>query len=185
MSTASLFKNIKNKHNDCIKKFFKSLREHALKINNFKSESSEKQQKSFENAKMCNISKEKFQDEYIKYKKYHKVGDHCHYTGQYRSAAYSICNLKYSIPKEIPVVFENGLNYDYHFIMKEQAEEFKGQFTCSGKNTKKYITFSVSIKEKLKELVKMEKKLQKPYLTLYSIIMSRTCSRVNLHSIVA
>ena len=28
------------------------------------------------------------------------------------------------------IVFHNGSNYDYHFIMKELAEEFKKQFTC-------------------------------------------------------
>ena len=31
----------------------------------------------------------------------------------------SICNLKYSVPKEIYIVFHNGSNYDYHFIIKE------------------------------------------------------------------
>ena len=37
-----------------------------------------------------------------------KVRDHCHYTGKYRGAAHSICNLRYKIPREIPVVFHNG-----------------------------------------------------------------------------
>ena len=38
---------------------------------------------------------------------------------------HSIFNLKYSVPKKIPIVFQNGFNYDFHFIMKELAEEFK------------------------------------------------------------
>ena len=33
---------------------------------------------------------------------------HCHYTGKWRGAAHSICNLRYKVPKEIPVVFHNG-----------------------------------------------------------------------------
>ena len=57
-------------------------------------------------------------------KKYHNVRDHCHYTGKYRGAAHDICNLRYKIPKEIPVVFYNGSTYDYHFIIKELAEKF-------------------------------------------------------------
>ena len=38
-------------------------------------------------------------------KKYRKVRDHCHYTGKYRGAPHSICNLKYSVTKIIPIVF--------------------------------------------------------------------------------
>ena len=49
---------------------------------------------------------------------YHKLRDHCHYRGKYRGAAHSICNLKFNVPNEIPVVFHNGSNYDYHFIIK-------------------------------------------------------------------
>ena len=59
-----------------------------------------------------------FKHEYTMDKNYLKVKDHCHYRGKYRGAAHSIYNLKYIIPKEIPVVFHNGLNYDYHFIIK-------------------------------------------------------------------
>ena len=83
------------------------------------------------------------------FKLYHKVRDHCHYTGKFRGAAHSICNLRYKTPKEIPVVFHNGSTYDYHFIIKQLAKEFDSQFECLGENAKKYITFSVPIKEEL------------------------------------
>ena len=46
-------------------------------------------------------------------------------------------------------MFYNGSTYDYHFIIKELAKEFKGNFECLGENTEKYITFSVSIKKKI------------------------------------
>ena len=78
-----------------------------------------------------------------------KVRDHCHYTGKYRGAAHSICNLRYTIPKKIPVVFHNGSTYDYHFIIKQLAREFKYYLECLGENTEKYITFSVPIKKVL------------------------------------
>ena len=75
--------------------------------------------------------------------------DHCHYTGKYRGAVHNICNLRYKIPKEIPIVFHNGSTYDYHFIIKELVKEFEGNFECVGENTEKYITFSVPIKKKI------------------------------------
>ena len=58
------------------------------------------------------------------------------------------------MPKKISVVFHNGSTYDYHFIIKELAEQFKGEFYCLGENTEKYITFSVSNK---KEITKNDK----------------------------
>ena len=61
-------------------------------------------------------------------KKNHKVRDHCHCTGKYRGAAHNVCNLRYKVPKEIPVVFHNGSTYDYHFIIKELVKEFEGNF---------------------------------------------------------
>ena len=47
------------------------------------------QQESYENAKIRYICKEEFEDKYAK--------DDCHYTGEYRGATHSICNLKYSV----------------------------------------------------------------------------------------
>ena len=46
-------------------------------------------------------------------------------------------------------MFHNGSTYDYHFIIKELAKEFEGNFECLGENTEKYITFSVPIKKKI------------------------------------
>ena len=60
----------------------------------------------------------------MKDKKYHTVIDHWDYTVKYRGAASNMCNLKYSVPKKVLIAFHNGYNYDYHFIIKELAEEF-------------------------------------------------------------
>ena len=60
-----------------------------------------------------------------------------------------MCNLRYKVPKEIPIVFHNGSTYNYHFIIKELVKEFDGNFECLGENTEKYITFSVLIKKKI------------------------------------
>ena len=85
------------------------------------------------------------------YKVYHKVRDHCHYTGKFRGAAHNICNLRYRMQREIPVVLHNVSNYDYHLIIKELAEKFKGNIDCLGENTEKYITFSVPLKKEIKD----------------------------------
>ena len=43
------------------------------------------------------------------------------------------------------MLFHDGSNCDYHFIIKVLLEEFKGKLTCLGENAEKYITFSVLI----------------------------------------
>ena len=69
--------------------------------------------------KVCYICKKRFStDDDDGNKKFHNVRYHCHYTGKYRGAAHNICNLRYKTPKEIPVVFDNGSTYNYHFISK-------------------------------------------------------------------
>ena len=57
------------------------------------------QKESYENAKICYIFQEKLENKYLADKNYHKVRDHCYYTGENRSATHSISNLKYSVPK--------------------------------------------------------------------------------------
>ena len=51
-----------------------------------------------------------------------KVRDHCHYSGIYRGAAHSLCNLQYKIPSYIPVIFHNLAGYDTHLFIKELAK---------------------------------------------------------------
>ena len=55
--------------------------------------------------------------------------------------------MKYSVGKKIIIVFHNGCNYGYHFIINELAEKLKKQFTCLAENTGKDITFTVPIKK--------------------------------------
>ena len=70
-----------------------------------------------------------------KIKIYRKGRDHRNYTGEFRGDAHSICNLKYNLPKKIPIVSQNGCNYDYHFIQKELVEELKKLLNCLVENT--------------------------------------------------
>ena len=138
---------------NCMKKFCKELREHATKIINYEKKDliplTKKEEKHHNKQKVCYICKKEFNTDNID-KKDHKVKDHCHYTGKYRGAAHNICNLRYKIPKEIPIVFHNGSTCDYHFKIKELVKEFDGNFECLGENTEKYIMFSVPIKKEIK-----------------------------------
>ena len=146
------FDESKNKLNyyrkdDCMNKFCKDLRDHVTKINNYEKKkmiSLTTEEKIYHNKqKICYVCKKEFNNND---KKNYKVRDCCHYTGKYRSAAHNICNLRYKVPKEIPIVFHNGSTYDYHFKIKELVKEFNGNFECLRENTEKYITFSVPIK---------------------------------------
>ena len=132
----------------------KKLKDHAIEISNYEEKEmiplTDEEAEFYEEQEVCHIRKKEFcndENEKSEFKLYHKVRDHCHYTRKFRGAAHSICNLKYKVPKEIPVVIHNSSTYDYHFIIKQLAEEFEGQFECLGENTEKYITFSVQIKK--------------------------------------
>ena len=62
------------------------------------------------------------------------------------------------MPNEIPVVFHNGSNYDFHFVIKKLANEFEEQFEFLGENTEKYQTFSVPIEEEVTKINKVGNK---------------------------
>ena len=97
-----------------MKKFCKDLREHAIKIINYEKKkmiSLTTKEKIFHNKqKAC---KKEFN---INDKKNYKVRDHCHYTGKYRGAAHNICNLRYKVPKEIPIVLRREYRKIYNIF---------------------------------------------------------------------
>ena len=133
-----------------MKMFCQDLLQHATKI--ISNEEKEiilltyKENNFYKNQKVCYICKKRFRTNDDN-KEYHKVKDHCYFTGKYRGAAHNFSNYNIKYQKKILVVLHNGSNYDYHFIIKELAKESEGQFKCLGENTENYITFSVPIKE--------------------------------------
>ena len=96
------------------------------------------------NARTCFICQKSFDDD----EKNIKV--RFHYTGKYRGVPHRVCNLQYKVPKNIPVVFHNGSNYDFHIVIKQIPKDFDGPFNCLGENTEKYITFSICYFKKTK-----------------------------------
>ena len=133
MSTICEFNEIKIKYDayrskGCMKQFCESLKEHAAKIINFqKKKMAPLTKKSLDHMlvkKTVKYVKTNFKTNMLMLKKYCKVIDHCHYTGKCRGTAQNIFRLKHSMSKEILLVVHDESNYDYHFIIKELAEEF-------------------------------------------------------------
>ena len=90
--------------------FCKNLKEHTTKMINYERKTirlTHEENKLYHEQNICFICKKGFSID-DNNKKYHKVMDHCHYTGKYIGTAHNIFNLKYKTSKEIPVVFHNG-----------------------------------------------------------------------------
>ena len=131
-----------------MKRFCDDLKEHFTRITNYEMKPmnplSEEEKESYKNV-ICHICEKEFCTD--NNKEMRKIRDCCHYTGKYRGAAHSKCNLNYEIVKEIPILCHNGSAYDYHFIIKYLAREFKGNSECLGENAEKYISFTVPFKK--------------------------------------
>ena len=95
-----------------MRKFCTSLRQHVTNVINFEKKKilplPKKELKLHQDATECYIYVKWFSKKFAKDKNYQNVRDSCHSTGKYRDAAYSICNLKLNVPKEILVVFTTG-----------------------------------------------------------------------------
>ena len=74
-----------------MKKICGSLREHAMKIINFKKKKNEGINKRaigiIKKEKICYICQEKYENEYLRDKEYRKVRNHCHYAGDHGCCA--------------------------------------------------------------------------------------------------
>ena len=99
--------------------------------------------------------RKKFSKRFPNGKSYGKVRDHCHFTGKYRGTAHSICNLRFNLLSKISLVFHKDSNYEYHFIIKELANEFEGQFERLEKTQKSTKLFLFWWEEILEKLIKM------------------------------
>ena len=120
LSLISSFDSRENKRNfyrgmDCIKRFCSDLKELATKIINHEEKEmiplTDIEYNFYKEQEKCHICQKEFcydKNEKMKFKLYKKVRDHCHYTGKFRGAAHSICNLNYKVPHEIPVRIHDG-----------------------------------------------------------------------------
>ena len=117
------------------------LRQHATNILNFEKKKmlqlTKEELKSQQDARNCNICAKIILKNLAKNRNYRNFRDLCHYTGKYRDAAHRICNWKFNLPNEISVVFHNGSNRNYHFIIKKLAKEIQVKFECLGENKKR------------------------------------------------
>ena len=136
--------------------FYKDVTELAMKIMNYGKKEmillTDEENELYEMQKVCYLCKKIFKtdknDKNI-FKLYHKVWDHCHYTGKSRGVAHSICNLRYITRKEITIIFYNGSSYDYHFIINQLAKRFDGQLEFFGENTENILLFQYQLKKNL------------------------------------
>ena len=77
-------------------------------------------------------------------KELRKVRDHYHYTGRFRGALHSKCNLRLRKGNTIPVFFHNLEGYDSHLFVKRLADS-DGDVNCIPHNEEKYITFTKNV----------------------------------------
>ena len=100
--------------------------------------------KSYKEQESCHICEEKFcVDKMMKVILIEKRLKTSHYTGKFRGAVHSKCNLSYKVPKDIPIIVYNT-SYDTLFIINQLAEKFKGELNCIGDNMEKYNFFSTN-----------------------------------------
>src|SRR5436190_6102844 len=143
---SEIIKKVTYSYSNVMDNFFKDLFEIEREINELNDvyielNMTEIDEVVFTNSSVCYICQERFNE---KVKNYKKVRDHDHKTGRFRGAAHSICNLQYQTSNKIPVIFHGLKNYDAHLIVQELGKYMNNrQIEVIGKDTEKYITFSI------------------------------------------
>ena len=134
MSTIWIFDNVENMHSlyrgeDFIKKFCISLKEHEVNVINFEKKKmlllTDKELKFHEHSTVCYIWRKNIHKSLLRIKIIVKLEPFV--TAQVDIKVQHIVFVMFNVLNEIPVVFHNGSSHDYHFIIKELANEFKGQ----------------------------------------------------------
>ena len=73
-----------------------------------------------------------------------RVCDLCNLSGKIRGAAHEACQLKYKVPKFIPVVFHNLSGFYNHLFIKT-LQKSDGHISCIPSNDENYISFSKQV----------------------------------------
>jgi hypothetical protein len=152
-----------NSANDTINHYIDSLKNEAIKLDlelkdrlkKFKKPRLTKDQyEKFKQAKNCHLCKCPFrlEDEKIdlsegKFEIIPKdiiVRDHCHILGKFRGAAHQICNLKARTSLNIKIIFHNGSNYDFKFIVRKLYKICQ-DIEAIPFTDEKFLTFSIKI----------------------------------------
>ena len=100
------------------------------------------QQQQFDNATNCYICNVPFNEQVT------KIREHNHFNGEYRGAACQSCNTREGkASKEIPVFFQNGSKYDFHFIVTElmKYENQYNKVEVLPKTSEEYISITYGI----------------------------------------
>ena len=98
-----------------------------------------KDNKDFENSTKCWICDNDYVDGDV------KVRNHRHITGKDRGFAHRYCNINVNSNHEIPVVFHNLRNYDFHLIMQE-LDKLNLKINVIPNGLEKYMSFSINNK---------------------------------------
>ena len=94
---------------------------------------------NFNNSKICFICEQELRED--------KVRDHDHFTGKYRGAAHSQCNVLYTRKKYIvPVVFHNLEGYDMHLFV-DALNQISKEFSIIPKSKEKYLALTIKLND--------------------------------------
>lgn len=135
---SSLNKYVCHRGSDCVEKFLENLQRDVAQIHEkinspIPMTLTEEDKQNFSKSKVCFICEKALFDD--------KVRDHCHLTGRYRGAAHSYCNIRFKLPKFIPVFFHNLSGYDSHLFIRHLGET-EGRIKVIAKNKENYISFT-------------------------------------------